>query len=296
MYFDALYFQKPMKLPVIIYVAILILFASCSPQMYFPDRVNSPCLTEKGEVKAVVALQPHLNRDTSYKISSVSLGTAVDAAYAITDHFGVIASYRGVNNKHVIESTRENFFRGYPDRDTFVGGNFNGHRLDIGAGRFWKFAKKGMMEVYGGVGWGIINRNSQLFPMYSYDADYYRVFVQYGVGMYHKHRFRISGGARFVLQQYYQFSAANDYIRYNISNDQTYYKDLTKSPQLFTEPYANIEFGGDWLKLSAQFGAVFTTNGLPADMVGKLGLCGSLGLTFNYYPDLFKKQNDISYE
>ncbi|NJO89694.1 MAG: hypothetical protein HC831_12665 [Chloroflexia bacterium] len=131
----------------------LVTFLSCAPE-YIPNMVNSPMFSNKGEFQA-----------------NASTGTSsldVQAAYAITDHIGMM-----VNGS-------------FADRTKDSLDNFHKHTiLEGGIGYYDKFGDIGRYEIFGGYGTGRIEgRYTNIFSSHEIaDARYNRFFLQPGIGI-----------------------------------------------------------------------------------------------------------------
>ena len=96
---------------------------------YFPPNPSAVLLSHKGELRA--------------SASASTGGETVTAAYALTQHFGMLASGSAVLRKS-----------GDPNGNQYSG--------EIGAGFFDTTTSKSLCsEVYGGIGWGIGNSTFQ---------------------------------------------------------------------------------------------------------------------------------------
>jgi hypothetical protein len=112
-------------------ILLLPLLASCS-SLYFPPPPQVPLLTQKGEWSAGL----HTN---------FSQNTAVQGAYAVTDHLGVMASASFLH-----ADKKQSFFGSKNNRQT------EDHDfLEGGLGYFTRLGQdRRVLEIYGGVGIG----------------------------------------------------------------------------------------------------------------------------------------------
>lgn len=109
----------------------LLLLASCS-SLYFPPPPQVPLLTQKGEWSAGV----HTN---------FSNNTAVQGAYAVGEHIGVIGSASFLHS-----NKKQSFFGSKAERES-VDHDF----VEGGVGYFTRLRKdRRVLEVYGGLGVG----------------------------------------------------------------------------------------------------------------------------------------------
>lgn len=223
-----------------------LLFYSCQQRMYFPERANTPGLTEALEGKATFSFKPQFNDMDSFNNPSGILSPAVDLAFAPVNHFGIIASYRSTYNRNIDET--DYFFNSF----NTLGGNFNGHRLEVGAGYFNTFGRRGKVEVYGGYGNGKLNRRGTQTPQYDYDTRYYRIFLQPAIG-FGSDRISFTTGMRFAYQQFYNFKAINDpELQYYITTGSAANVERMVFP--FFEPFVNFEVGSPYVKFNLQMG------------------------------------------
>jgi len=258
-------------------VVLVIFFSACDRRMYFPERANTPGFTGKNELKATVSAKAQSN----YKDSSVTRGSefspAVDVAYSFTDHFAVIASYRGITNRYV-EPASGWFINN-------VGGTFNGYRFDVGAGYFSTLGNKGKVEVFGGYGYGQLSRNCDYTPN-NFTTHYNRIFVQPAMG-FGTDIFTLMGGIRLTGQNFYSFQGVDSNLRYTIaSNDGTPAGDVSKQVFFWIEPFVNMEVGYKYAKFNAQVG--FSYQLTKGDITGGIPAYISVGGTFYYAPRFFK--------
>ena len=129
-----------------------ILANSCSPE-YIPNMINSPMLSNQGEIQATIAAGT----------SNLDLQTA----YAITDNIAVM-----VNGS-------------YADRTSDSTENFHKHlMIEGGIGYYRQISEVGRIEVFGGYGGGAVNGyyENDLVSANS-DATFQRFFLQPGIGM-----------------------------------------------------------------------------------------------------------------
>ncbi|MBN1952519.1 MAG: hypothetical protein JW801_15055 [Bacteroidales bacterium] len=132
---------------------VLVLILNSCASAYVPNKVNSPLLSNKGE------LQLSVNAGVS--------GFDPQFAYAITDHLGVMAN--GSFDYRVSDSTE----------------NFHVHQfLEVAPGYYTSFARIMRFEVYGGFGMGSTQGqyDNQLW-ISNADARLVRAFVQPGIGL-----------------------------------------------------------------------------------------------------------------
>ncbi len=126
---------------------------SCAPE-YIPNMVNSPMFTNRGEFQA-----------------NVATGTSTfdaQAAYAITDHIGIMANSSFANRT---------------DDSTY---NYRKHTIiEGGIGYYDKLGKVGRVEIYGGYGTGQVEGDYiNIFSTHQItSARYNRFFLQPAIGI-----------------------------------------------------------------------------------------------------------------
>jgi hypothetical protein len=127
--------------------------------MYVPNSQNVPMLEEKGDIKAVVGIKD------------------LQATYAVTNHFGIMANgYYNKNDWSITSGTLENKY--FSTRSLIEGG----------AGYYTTLGDNGRFEVYGGAGYGHVKYNYDLLDngvnteTNTFDIDLLRVFLQPAIG------------------------------------------------------------------------------------------------------------------
>lgn len=243
------------------YLPILFLFltACTAPRAYFPDRVNNPMLKEKGEGYITISakLQVPSDFDDTANDGNITtfdfLSPQLDAAYALTDHVGLIASFRTQLRQYQSEPIPGGLLY------SSIGGRFNGYRGDIGAGVFTTMGKKGLAELYGGFGIGQISRTGVDIPQFNYTAQYFRFFLQPAAGLHVREKFYVMWGMRLALQKYYHINSADPYMEYYITTKEFIVgtpegDGLTELLFPLIEPFVNFQFGGERIKGSLQLG------------------------------------------
>lgn len=136
----------------ILFSAIVVGFNSCSPE-YIPTMVNTPLLSNKGEVQAVIAT-----------------GTSnfdFQGAYAITDYLGVMVNGSYANSTS--DTTDE----------------YHKHFIMEGAlGYYNTFGNVGRYEIYGGYGFGDLQEFDLDALGNGYvDGRFNKIFIQPSVGV-----------------------------------------------------------------------------------------------------------------
>ncbi|HXS35950.1 MAG TPA: hypothetical protein VN721_04580 [Flavipsychrobacter sp.] len=256
-------------LPSVLSVFVL---SSCMQRMYFPDRANVMGFKEAHEAKITASIKPQ-----SDSVPQVS--PAVDIAFAPVNHIGIFGSYRSTLNRTISEDVDYLYTKQ-------IGGTFNGHRFEGGAGYFTPFGRIGDMEILAGIGEGTMQRVGVALPDYNYNSKYFRFFIQPAAG-FSNDVFSLMGGFRIAFNHYYDFQSANPDLRYDIGIS-NHPADVTGQLLGFFEPFINMEVGYKYIKFDFQTGATAQFTGVGVS--GNLPAYISLGATFNYAPRFFNKE------
>ena len=108
-------------------VVVVLLLSSCGRSIYVPNSVNTPMLSDSGEVSA--------------SIMTGTDGFGAQAAYALSSHFAFIGDFsHSVSASRHIESNRH-----YKNRNVNT-------LSELGFGYFQKLGPQARFEVYGGLG------------------------------------------------------------------------------------------------------------------------------------------------
>jgi len=254
----------------LIAIACLALGA-CSPRVYLPDRVNAPMLREQGDVRLTMSSKIQGNGNTN----KFTLSPSLDFAASPVNGLGLMASYRHTNRY----ANEDDIFDSVTDPDSI---HYSGNRLELGAGYYMPFGRKGLFEIYGGGGWGDFNRDN-IKKYASFDANfqtrYYMFFIQPALGFYARDVFEFSGGIRFAYHKYNYFHGDPD-MRYKLTDPNT---DIESTSFLFVDPYINLNVGYQYVKFNMQMGANVCAS-TPQIVYGDLPFYVSLGLTFQLSP------------
>lgn len=261
-------------------ISSLFLLSSCQQRLYFPDRANTPGLTQALEGKATFSIKPQGNDNERDSLGSdeVNFGTGIDLAFSPVKHLGIIWSYRWINNRRIGEGDSYGFF----ENNKTIGGVFNGNRWELGAGYYDVFGKMGKVEVYGGYGNGSLQRRGEELPQYNYNTRYHRFFVQPAIGFGKSNFFSFTGGLRIAVMKFYDFQSTDPTLKYSIGK---YKQDVTEALFPFVEPFVNFEGGYKFIKASVQFGA--TRQLVNTNIAGNFPLYASFGLIFHFSPEFF---------
>lgn len=228
----------------LLYILFLLLSSCGIPRALYihtPDKSNVPCLTKRGDVRL----------DASAKLQGMdsSAGAAAsfsaDAAYALTDHIGVIASYRGINNRGVKHTAVTSMLFGGSEEQHFL---LNGYRFDAGAGVYHGLSKHWLIEAFGCLGAGMIQNSSPYIDPGYYKAKFVNGSAQFDFSLvFDVASFSI--GNKFAVFNYYDFN----HIGNPSLNDQVY--PIKGKTSLYTTAFIQLAAGYKYVKVSMQAGA-----------------------------------------
>ncbi|MBK6833649.1 MAG: hypothetical protein IPG89_04965 [Bacteroidetes bacterium] len=135
-----------------LFVCILTFALNACTPAYIPNVINTPMLTNKGEIQAAVYTGTS-NFDQQF-------------AYAPTDHFGLMLNGSFAYNLNTAS--------GYKHMHKFV---------ELGAGYYTKLENNGRFEVFGGFGGGNLkSKNISDLWNETVNANSYRIFIQPSIG------------------------------------------------------------------------------------------------------------------
>jgi len=226
---------------------IVFLLASCQQRLYFPDRANTPGLTQAMEGKATITLKPQTKPSDTSTQEDVNFGTGIDLAFAPMNNWGVIASYRQIINKKIVKGG--NVFDNLDER---FNGIYNGTYWELGNGLFTTYGSRGKAEIYAGYGNGSMSRKNVDNANLDFDTRYHRFFIQPALGMTHEDKFSLTLGFRVAVTDFYNFNATDPNLKYNIDGTNN---DFTKSANYYIEPFLNMDIGYKYAKANIQIGA-----------------------------------------
>lgn len=259
----------------------LLLLSSCSERLYFPDRANSPGLTEEHQFKGTLSFKPQINEQDNGATRGAAASFAADVAFAPVEHLGLIASYRNINNRFT--------GNGSSDLDaSYYGGRFFGNRVEFGAGYWDKFSRHGRFELYAGYGNGSLQRRSYdpFLAIKNFDTRYHRFFLQPAVGI-GNHIISVMGGMRFAFQKYYNFESPYEpTLRYHVLNGSMGELNVEREIVGFIEPYVNMEVGYKFIRFNYQLG--FSGQYIGARVAGEFPVYMSLGMTIDLAPSYLR--------
>ncbi|MCD4770265.1 MAG: hypothetical protein K8R35_08870 [Bacteroidales bacterium] len=148
-------------------IFVVLIISGCAP-MYVPNVVNSPLLSNKGEVQTAI-----------YGGTS---GFDPQLAYAVTDNIGIMLN------------------GSFQDQTSDTTDNFHKHQfVELGAGYYKKISEIYRIEVFGGFGLGELQAydESSIFVSHS-DVTSNRIFIQPAIGLTTKYA-DLGFASRFVV-------------------------------------------------------------------------------------------------
>lgn len=257
-----------MRILCLVSLICLVMFSSCAPKIYLPDRVNVPMLREQGEVKLTSSIKISTNNASSKFVVSPSF----DFAVSPVDHFGIIGSFRSTSKY----SDEEDWYS-YNYQDSI---HYTGNRGELGAGYYLPFGGKGLFELYGGGSFGFLERNNLKYSDGEFRTGYYQIFLQPSVGFYQRDIMDLCGGIRFSYHKYNKFSATSPQDRYYFTDPQS---DIETGTFIFLGPFVNVNVGYEYVKFNLQAGGNINV-GTPRLLQGNMPFYVSIGATFAYAP------------
>lgn len=219
---DLLFFFTSMTV-----IVLCSLITSCKT-VYQPNAINTPLLNNEGEVRVSVDQQN------------------IQAAYAITDHAGVM-----LNGFYVKEKSDNNTIQG------------SGGLVEVGFGYFTR-VRPFIFETYVGGGMGSVQfseekmDNNNQMQRYTFDARGMRFFVQPSFGLGTRF-FDVALTPRFVVGKY---NSVNTNYSTQDQIDGKFYQ-IDQPVWSFIEPAITVRGGYQWIKLQAQFGLAQKLNSEP---------------------------------
>jgi hypothetical protein len=253
-----------------IFISVLFI-TSCAPKIYLPDRTNAPMLREAGEVKLTSSLKIQNDVNAPRTVFSPSL----DFAASPVQGLGIIASYRSTNR---YSEEGDYLDLGYQDSI-----RYSGRRFEFGAGYYLPFGNRGLFDIYGGVGFGKLQRINLQHYYGNYDAKYFQIFLQPSIGFFAGEVFDMSGGVKINFHRYSDFKTDTIVLRYEFTDPQT---DIEDQSYLLLGPFMNLNVGYKYAKFNLQFGANFSATKPYLKIESPFYL--SLGLTLGIAPRFWK--------
>ena len=263
-------------------VSIILLFSSCgivTPSHHFayaPSGINAPFLNKKQQLRFSGNLTLGGNDEDAGNEFLNNYGVNFKTAYAITDYFGVTASYfsaweKDKYNWNLDEAKSISYKRGI---------------AEIGAGYFIPIYKKPdlFFEIYGGYGLGRNSIDEAYKQPYYLTGGYYKnnysqFFLQPAVVVHHKNLLQAGIFLRTALIKYTNINTS--YNNIVLQNDFVRLYDLDKQSFLFFQPAASVRLplskAGN-LHLNIEINGSFKVSG-PA--IYSRRAVGLLGITYS---------------
>jgi hypothetical protein len=133
-------------------LALMLIINGCAPA-YVPNVINTPLLSNKGEIQAA--------------LHTGASGTDPQFAYAITDNIGIMLN------------------GSFANRTSDTTADFHKHQfVELGTGYYTNFGERGRFETFGGFGYGKLQAefNNSLWNSTS-DVNSSRLFIQPSIGV-----------------------------------------------------------------------------------------------------------------
>lgn len=263
---------------ILVLLSVLV-FTSCAPKIYLPERVNAPMLRQAGDIKLTTSLKIQNNTNAPQTVLSPSF----DFAASPVNGLGIIVSHRRTN-RYADENDSYNGNYSYQDSV-----RYSGNRTEFGLGYYLPFGSKGLFEIYGGGSFGYMDRDNLQSPKATgnYRASYYQIFLQPSLGFYAKEVFDLCGGIRFNLHKYTNFTSDNPAFRFEFTDPKV---DLQNPTFLVIGPFMNMNVGYKYAKFNLQFGANFNA-GKPRIRI-ETPFYLSMGVTLALSPRFWGAETD----
>ncbi len=221
-------------------------FSSCS--VYVPNGINAPMFAKKGEAQVA---------------GNVGSGVNVQAAYAVTDHVGIMAN--GYFNNSTVTLNNDDTRKG------------SGKLFEAGVGYFNKSESGFAFETYAGAGFGNLTIDRSIVSTKAnktFETSATKFFVQPTVGYSSKH-FEVGFTPRFSMLKYTK--PTTTYTAAELSADK--FVAIEQTNWMFIEPTLTIRGGGEKLKAQIQVGRSFKLN--SEDLGYSAGIL-NLGIVYKF--------------
>lgn len=238
-------------------ISVLFLFTSCSEvrYAYSPVAPNTPGFKEKNESRlaATVSIGTYSTLESTVN-QNPELNLNLQSAYAITNHFAVLASYSGtITERDQVQYTDNSST--YTDMV-----NYKRNQFELGAGIFYPLTnnKSIIFECFAGYGFGKLKitdrytQNGNTTSSGFYNAGINKFFIQPSLSLHPGKNFFLSLGLKYVNTGHSAISTSyteQQTIDYSL-------KDISKFRIQFIEPFlvTNFRFkDAPWLMLQYQF-------------------------------------------
>ncbi|HEX8316736.1 MAG TPA: hypothetical protein VF609_17190, partial [Flavisolibacter sp.] len=186
----------------LLYFSIIVLLSSCTQRRYIyaAAKNNTPSLQKKGDSRLNASFSFGKARGTGD--SSVNYGYDIQGAYALTNHFALMASYYSRRESDVMD---EGYRRAVLITSSFV--NYRRHLLEAGAGYFDSIDKNAVFNVYAGAAFGKLSLDDVgLMDSIRYarffNANVRKYFIQPGVSFFNRSQGSFNLNLRLSLLQF----------------------------------------------------------------------------------------------
>ena len=210
------------------------LTSGCTPPIYFPNGMNAPLLSKKGQLTMNASLG--------------ETGTDIQAAASVSNKIGVLCNV-SIADKEYQETVTSSGGSGNSTTTTFY--SYHQHTFyEGGFGFYNKLSEKGRFEMFALFGFG----NARSYNS-SVDnrADYFRYAIQSNIGIENKFFEGI-------------FSCRFGYL--DLNNETTILNNISNSDGIddmgsfFVDPAITLRLGWNSFKIYSQFGLSFPFNNL----------------------------------
>lgn len=270
----------------ITFLLIVTIFTSCTPTLYFPEKVVTTGFTEKNQSFINASVKPQSRGADSTNRPGNTFSIAASGGYSFAKNLGAYVAYSNVSERTVKEFYQPSIIGG----KSITGGIFNGSRYELGLVYFKKSGKHDIFECSGGYSFGDMIRTSDVRPQRNFDTKYYTVFIQpsWGVKL---DNFIFNGGMKFWYQRFTEFNASPATATYFNSPQRTF----TQLPYFFMCPFVNLEGGMRFVKFNTQLGFPIHYRNQKNDVVlYGFPLYLTFGLTFRLEKDIFSDIKSLS--
>lgn len=206
-------------------IVLLVTINACS--VYTPNALNVPLLKNKNDLS--VGLQ-------------VGSGGNLQAAYAISNHVGIMGNAMGVKNEVTIN-------------DNIRSGKGSLYELGLG---YFASSGKNVFELYSGAGIGKVDIDKKFTSLNitrNFNADGRRIFIQPSFGRVGRN-FEIAFSTRFSFVKYR--NVVTTYTVDDLTSDN--FANIDRPSWLFIEPALTLRAGSEKLKFQLQIGKSIKTN------------------------------------
>lgn len=260
--------------------APILLFSSCINQrvlyLHTPDKVNVPGLTKRGDSRL----------DASAKMQNNGYGTgsraslSADAGYAVTNHLGVIASYRNLNNREVFNWIHQ--YNGPTHADESQHFLLNGYRADAGAGIFRPIDRHTTFEAFATIGAGnIANTSGYSDPGY-YKANFLSSAAQFDICVYN-HYISFCTGGRLSTFMYYEVDLSRNPSLKNPAPNKylNFYTHFVQLAVGYKYIKANVQAGHEFAIGNHEYSSIYR----PSPWYATVGLSFQLEQLYAKHPE-----------